>query len=365
MTISKRVILLGAGQIKIDEIEVPKAQKGAMIMKMSLATVCGSELHHWAGVDWIPPTGVVWGHEGIGTIYELGEGVATDYAGQPVKVGDRVVSTFGRPCGKCWMCVNGQGYACTDAVGVWLKAPEEFPYLTGTFADYYYVDDGQAFYKVPDSVSNNVAATANCALSHVLYAIERMDLKYYETIAIQGAGGLGLNAVAVAKSRGARVITIEGVPGRIELAKKFGADEIVDMSIYKTPEERREVIMGLTGGRGVDVVLDVAPSIAPAFKEAINMLRPGGRLVDIGDLANGHFVDIDPSVITLNNITIIGLQTYPPNILFKALKFLENYQDRFPFGEIVAGAEFPLENVVDAIEISKKRGVSRACIVMK
>lgn len=227
------------------------------------------------------------------------------------------------------------------------------------------MDAGQAFYRVPDSVPSGMAGTANCALSHVLFAMELMDIKYVDTIVIHGAGGLGLNGIAAAKARGARVIVIEGVPERIALAKRFGADEVIDMNEYGTEEARRDRVMELTGGLGADADLDVAPSVPTVFREAISMLRPGGRMLDIGDLKPGRKVEIDPAVITLRNITVTGLQTYPDNYLYKALMFLEKYHNKFPFDEIISKDEFPLERVVDAVEISKKRGVSRACIVME
>jgi D-arabinose 1-dehydrogenase-like Zn-dependent alcohol dehydrogenase len=130
----------------------------------------------------------------------------------------------------------------------------------------------QHVYKVPDNVPDYAASSANCALSQVFFALDRGNLRYDETLVVQGAGGLGLHAMAVAKARGARVIAIDGVDLRLKRAKTFGADELVDIREYPTPDIRVRRVRELTKGIGPDVVLEVA-GIPEAAPEAINLVQ--------------------------------------------------------------------------------------------
>jgi D-arabinose 1-dehydrogenase-like Zn-dependent alcohol dehydrogenase len=123
------------------------------------------------------------------------------------------------------------------------------PHFRGAYAEYYYLIPGQTVFKVPDDVSDEIAAPANCALSEVIYGLQKVELSFGETIAIQGAGGLGIYATAVAKEMGAaKVIVIDGIDERLKLAKDFGADEIIDMRELKEPYERVMMVKELTGG---------------------------------------------------------------------------------------------------------------------
>ena len=121
----------------------------------------------------------------------------------------------------------------------------------------------QHFYKVPDDVDDAVAASANCALSQVMFGIDQIGLGYGETVLIQGAGGLGLNAAAVAVERGARIIVVDGVAARLEQAKSFGADDTIDMAILPTRGTPRRV-QRLIGGEGPDVGIELPACPTPS-----------------------------------------------------------------------------------------------------
>lgn len=363
LEVGKRVVLLGRHRICISEKELPEVERGAVILRITRANVCGSELHHWEGVDWIPEKGVVWGHEGTGQIYKLGKDVETDWAGETVEVGDRVAPAYSKACGKCYACRAGMENACSSLINIWLKSPDEFPYFTGTFATHYYIESNQLFYKVPENVPDSVAASANCALSQVIFGMDKLDLKSDEVIVIQGAGGLGLNAIAVAKKRGADVIVVEGIEKRIDLARAFRADHIIDMKEYKSKEDRINKVKELTGGVGAHAAMEVTGGVPEAFIEGIGFLRKGGRYAEIGNISPGHTVEFDPSSINLSNITVIGVNAYPPQYLHGALQFLGRNISNFPFEKLAADKTYGLNQVEEAIIESKKRTVTRAAIV--
>jgi threonine dehydrogenase-like Zn-dependent dehydrogenase len=200
----------------------------------------------------------------------------------------------------------------------------------GGYGDYFLLPAGAVVYTVPDAVSDDIAAGANCALSQVMYGLERVDQTLGEFVVVQGAGALGLYAVAVAKARGAaRVIAIDGVPERLELAAAFGADSVIDITETPTAKERIKAVRRLTDGQGGDVVVEVVghPS---AIEEGLQMLGQFGRYVEIGNINYGKTFEFDPSRFVFGNKTMVGVSLYDPAVLARALTFLEQHQDSLP-----------------------------------
>jgi D-arabinose 1-dehydrogenase-like Zn-dependent alcohol dehydrogenase len=301
------------------------------------------------------------GHEMVGRVYKLGKGVTTDTAGQPLKEGDRIAPVYYRTCGLCVNCRDGNAAACLT-LGIRAKKalPQEPPHFHTPFGTHYYIEAGQHVYKVPDNVPDHAASSANCALSQVFFALDRGNLRYDENLVVQGAGGLGLHAMAVAKARGARVIAIDGVDLRLKRAKAFGADDIVDLREYSTPQARTGRVKELTNGVGADVVLEVA-GIPEAFLEAIHLVRNGGRVLELGNISAGLTVTMPPSFVTFKSISIIGVATYNPHYLQKSLKFLSEHIDKYPYHELV-DAVFPLERAAEAMDKSDRKEITRAAI---
>ena len=333
---------------------------GAVLVKIIQTNICGSELHIWKGHHPVIRSGAL-GHEMIGEIYALGDGVETDFVGTPVKIGDRIVSAYFLTCRKCPPCQQGQFNLCENAYKYWRLPTEQSPHFHGTFGTHYYIHSDQYFYKVPDNVSNSVAASANCALSQVYFGLEQGNVVAGETILIQGAGGLGLNAIAIAKEKQLRVIVIDGVESRLEQAKAFGADEVILIGDYPTLEERTAKILAMTNNRGVDVALEVA-GVPQAFAEGVEYIRAGGRYIVIGNISPGQTVAFDPGYLTRKSVHIIPVLRYNPWYLKKALDFLERNVDRFPF-ETLLDAQFPLEDIQEALDQSAARTVTRATII--
>ncbi|MDQ0338138.1 threonine dehydrogenase-like Zn-dependent dehydrogenase [Caldalkalibacillus uzonensis] len=348
-------------KMEYQEYDIPYPERGAVILKVTRTNVCGSELHIWRGHHPTKKQGVL-GHEMVGRILRIGEGVETDYAGQLIKEGDRVAAVYYQTCRKCEACLRGEFPLCENAYYFWNKSPVDKPHFHGSFATHYYVHPNQYFYKVPDNVPDIVAASANCALSQVYYGLSKAQLTYGETVVIQGAGGLGLNAAAVAKEHGATVIIIDSVETRLKHAKDFGADYTINLNEYNTVEKRAEYIRSLTHGKGADVGLEVS-GVPDAFSEGIHLIRPGGRYVSIGNVSPGQITAFDPGLLTRKSIMILPVVRYEPWYLHKALNFLSKTIDKYPFEKMI-DAEFEFGNIQDALDKSASRQVTRASIVM-
>jgi D-arabinose 1-dehydrogenase-like Zn-dependent alcohol dehydrogenase len=353
--------------MEIVEYPVPEPEPGAILVKIRRADICGSDLHIWRGdVDlagWGQPMPVILGHEMVGAVDKLGEGVATDSAGQPLAVGDRVVYRYFVPCGRCRACMSGNDAACPVAPITVVNPCEPAPHFRGAYAEYYYLIPNQTVFKVPDDLSDEIVAPANCALSEVIYGLEKVRFSFGETIAIQGAGGLGIYATAVAKEMGAsKVIVIDGIEERLKLAKAFGADEVIDMREFKEPYERSDRLKELTGGWGVDVVAEVVgfPRVIP---EGIDMLGNGGRYLELGNVSPLKTFELDPAMLVISGKSIHGVALYTAEALKKSLDFLSRTKNKYPFEKILSRS-YPLEKIEKAFEDQDKGLATRTSIVL-
>ena len=358
----KIVYFEGSKKFGFAEHDLPEVEPGAVLVKVLCTNICGSDVKNWLGTSSVgigaKPT--CQGHEFVGEIYQLGEGVETDSMGQPVKVGDRIVAPYYITCGTCDACKAGRYDLCENAYIHLGTEPSQWPYFGGTFASHYYIYPDQKFYKVPDDVPNELAVGVNCAFSQVYYGLERADLKAGETLLIQGAGGLGVYAAAIAKEKGARVIMIDGVKERLEFAKRFGVDEIINLNEVKELADREQRVKELTNGKGVNVALEVT-GFAGAFEEGIRHLAIMGRYIVIGINSTAVSATISPGYITRKALTVYGVVRYLPEYLHKSLLFLEKYQHKYPFNEF-SQRTFDLSEIGEALQLSADKKITRAII---
>jgi L-iditol 2-dehydrogenase len=348
----RAAVFLGPGKgYEIQEFDVPTPEPGGIVVKVTLGGICGSDLHIWRGDSpvFAAMAGGVGGHEMTGRVHALGSSIKTDSLGRPLKEGDRVAYAYFYPCHRCYQCNRGQFAACPNKLGRMSGGISRF---NGAYAEYYYVKPGGWIFKVPDEVTDEMATPVNCALSQVTYGLNRAEMRYGDTVVVQGAGGLGLNAVAVAKEMGAdAVIAIDGVPGRLELAKRFGADEVIDMAEHPTPADRIARVKALTEGRGADVVVEVV-GIPEAVPEGLEMVRNGGTFLEMGNISFGRTAPIDPSQLVWGGKRIQGLVMYDPWVIPEALDFLVRTKDKYPHGDVVSH-KFKLDEINQAFENSE------------
>lgn len=302
------------------------------------------------------------GHEFVGEVAELGEGVTTDCAGRALKVGDRITATYFEACGTCYHCARGEFELCENTYRFAWKAPEMYPFK-GTYATHYEISPRQSFYKVPDNIPNVVAAGVNCAVAQAYYGLSIAGVKLGNTVVIQGAGGLGLFGCAIASAAGAKVIIVDMDAGRLETAKKFGADDTVSMKEIETPEKRTAKIKELTDGRGADIVMEVA-GVPSAFEEGLGYVRPLGTYLTMGNVTLGRTVTFDPAALTKAQVRIVPVNRYKPWYLDKALSFISDTMGRFPYAELM-NADFTFGQIEDALNKSAARLVTRASIKVR
>ena len=333
---------------EIEEYDVPEPEDGAVLLRMTQAGICGSDLHTWRGDQSqeflpIPPSGRLMGHEGTGQVEVLGKGVTSDTLGTPIKEGDRIVYSAVFPCYRCHLCLRGDTNWCVNRA---YPTAGVYPYFSGTYADFLYLPPRHPFFRVPDELPDDILGPVNCAMGTVTTGLQRAQLSDGQYVVIQGAGGLGVHAIAMAKDMGAdRVIVLDRLENRLQLAEEFGADHTINIEEFNTPETRVRRVWELTEGRGADVVVELVGR-AELLAEGIDMLSNGGTFIEIGDIVRGREVSIDPSKL-LSGKNILGSRMYRASLLPTLLSFLVRNQHKLPFHKLVSH-KFPLADVNEA-----------------
>ena len=337
-------------EIALKNFLIPnKIEKKAALVKVKFSTICGSDLHTISGRR-VEPTPLILGHEIVGIIEKLGDELVYDGFGEKLEVGDRISWTIMASCGDCFYCrnnlpqkcVNLKKYGHTSINDKKVESP-----LLGGYGEYVYIIPGTTVFKVPDSISDEIAAPANCALSTVMNAVETIGINEGDTVLVQGGGLLGLNACALAKEAGAKEIVLTDImDSRLEMAKNFGATKIINI---KDIDEKEFLMLidVITEKRGIDVAIEVCGA-ENAPHQAVAGLRTGGKYLIAGLVTPGSILDIDANQITRKCLTIKGIHNYRPEHLGLSLKFLEKNHDKYPFNEIVK-ISFPLSAINEAV----------------
>jgi len=319
---------------------------GAALCRVRLATICGSDLHTVAGRR-NEPAPLILGHEIVGDVVALGDGLTDDGFGQPLRVGDRVSWSIAASCGSCFYCRHGLPQKCVRLRKYGHACCDEAPHLTGGFAEYVCLLPGTAVFRVPEGLSDEVAAPANCALATVVNAVETIGVRAGEVVLIQGAGLLGLNLIALCREAGAQKVIVTDVSGpRLAFAERFGADVCLNPA-QRPAEELMEAVHRLTDGRGADAAFEVCGDPAAA-ELALRALRIGGRCLIAGLVAPGKELRLDGNTLTRRCLTIKGIHNYAPEHLGPALRFLEAHAAGYPYADVV-GKTFPLERINEAM----------------
>jgi threonine dehydrogenase-like Zn-dependent dehydrogenase len=356
-------VFQGPGQpMEFREYPLPDVGPEDILVRMRAANICGSDLHIWHGRGPGMPRGrTVSGHEMVGEVFRLGREVKTDCLGQALREGDRIAYAYFVGCGACPVCLSGRP-ACPHRYRHWIANVDDPPHFRGAYGEYYYLRRGQTVCRVPDALSDGEVSPVNCALCQSLYGLDRVGVRLGDTVLIQGAGGLGLYAAAVARDMGAaQVIVMDRRADRLALAREFGATHT--LNVDETPEQdRRERVRELTRGHGADVVAEFV-GVPSVVEEGQRLLRPGGRYLWIGNITPGLPSALDPGASVRAAHTIEGVIVWEPWVLPRALDFLARRRDVYPFGRIVSDV-FPFAEINRAFEFADKGTAIRVSLRM-
>ena len=298
----------GGDRFEIESVPLPRPGVGEVLVRVDLATVCGSDHHTVAGRRPAPCPSVL-GHEGVGVVVATGTAVG-------VRPGQRVVWSVAVSCGHCDRCTAGRTAKCRSVRKLGHEPYASDWRLAGSYASHVLLPAGAALVLVPDEVADCVAAPAGCATATVMAAAEAAGPMRGRRVLIGGAGMLGLTAAAFAVDAGAaEVIVFDRDRTRLELAARFGATATV--MVGGAPNDLDD--LGELGE--VDVALDFSGA-SSAVSGSLDALGVGGRLVLVGSVAPGPPVPVDPERVVRSWLTITGVHNYEPRHLQQAVDFL-------------------------------------------
>jgi 2-desacetyl-2-hydroxyethyl bacteriochlorophyllide A dehydrogenase len=292
----RAAVFRGPMDIAIERVARPHPGPGEAVMRVTLTTICGTDVHIVKGEYPVRP-GLVVGHEPVGVVEELGPGV-TGY-----EIGDRVLVGAITPCGQCHACLSGKLAQCGhgdgyEAIGGWRFGNT----VNGAQAEYLLVPNAQAnLAKIPNSLTDEQAVLLADIASTGFSGAESGGVRIGDSVVVFAQGPIGLCATAGARLMGAsRVIGVEGDPVRAAMARRMGADVVLDPEAVDVPVE----VKRLTGGRGADVAIE-ALGLQVTFENALRSVRPGGVVSSLGVYSGKLQIPYEAFAAGLGDHTIV------------------------------------------------------------
>jgi Zn-dependent alcohol dehydrogenase len=348
--------------LQIEPLTLAAPRADEVVVRLAASGVCHSDLSVQQGKLPFPPP-VVLGHEGAGIVEEVGTDVNT------LRPGDHVVLSCVESCGRCHYCVCGQVHLCESGLQSLLTGGEFVFERNGTkiarmagvasFAERTVVRASAAI-KVPDDVPLDRACLIGCAvMTGVGAAMNTARVRPGQTVAVYGCGGVGLNVVQGAALCGAaRIIAVDRSPTKLDLARVFGATDVVDAGDGSGPDRIRE----LTGGLGVDYAFDVV-GVPTVIRQAFLSLKRGGKAIVVGVSPIGTEVSIPALMIPSDEKAIVGSLYGSANVRRDVPRLIELYQrGRLKLDELVS-RRITLADVNAAFTAMEEGEVARSVIV--
>ena len=353
--------MLEPGEIVLKDFPVPQIEDDAILMKVVAVGICGSDKHMFAGkmnVSWplIP------GHELSGIVEKIGKNAnnTMKIVGGIIKEGDSITVTPGsQSCSKCWYCVHvpHRPQLCPNRTVFGFRSSKDSPHLFGAFSEYMYIPGNSFVLKIPEGLSLERATLCE-PLSVAQRAVSRglspgipnagEGIGIGVRCAVMGVGPIGLLVVATLRSMGVgEIIAVDASKERLDFSKKFGATQLIDISELGM-EDRKDKILSFTDNVGPDVVIECA-GVPSAFSEGLDLVRRGGKLIEVGHYGDPGSVDIRPHQVCNKDVDILGSWAYPQVQFEPAIEML--LRTDLPIDDIFTH-KMSLENIQQGIEIT-------------
>lgn len=261
----RAVVWNGPGsELSLQDIPIPKAGLGEAVIEMRASGLCRSDLAIAKGKMPLKNWPLVLGHQASGVVYEVGEGV------ESFKVGDRVVSTPDLPCHRCYYCQMGRTNLCRNLKRLGFE-------VNGSDAEFVLAPE-KSLIRLPDNIPFNQGAISVDAVASMYHALTgRAQVRLGDKVVLLGIGGMGIQAIELARLCGASTLVTSRYDKRLDFAKKLGADVLVNT----TKQELAKEVMAFTSGKGADIVVDSIGG-SGTMKQALDILRPDGKIIVIG-----------------------------------------------------------------------------------
>ncbi len=353
---------------EVKEFPVPELGDDDILVKVEGCGVCGTDVHEWKGDPFglIP---VVLGHEGTGEIIYLGKNIKCDTAGNPLKVGDKLVTSV-ISCGECGICRMHPSHTnLCDKQGVFgLIGHNDLQPLNGWFSDYMLIrGKGATYFAVNDlDLQERMLLELATVCVHALDRARSTGLiNFNSKVLIQGCGPVGLVQIAVLRAAGVNhIIAVDGTPSRLEMAKRLGAKTTVNFREVPEIKDRVNMVKKLTvGGLGADFAFQCTGAPAAA-KDIFEYIRRGGGVCEMGFFVNNGSYEINPHFAMCNKeINLVGSWDYSAEDYPTAMAFLKQAREmNIPIKELITH-NFPLDKMNEAMEVNVSQKGIKICYV--
>lgn len=331
--------------------EAVPAGPGAIVADVTHAGVCGTDMHLQQGRMQIPLP-VILGHEAVGVVRELGEGVSVDALGQPLQVGDPISWMSNIPCGECFYCTTEEQPSLCETRKVYgiNQSSGQWPHLSGGWSDQIYLQPGSTVMKLPAGATPDDVIALGCAGPTATHAMQSMAKPHAgDVVVVQGSGPVGLASAMLAKLAGAsKVILVGGPTNRLDTARQLGVGD-VHINIFDTQPEQRlaQVLSETEDGRGADFVIEAtgAPS---AVAEGIDFARRGGTYLVVGQYTDHGTTMINPHYITKKQLRVLGSWAFSAADHIEYVRSVPALAEMFDLSSLVT--HYPLMNANQALE---------------
>lgn len=349
----------------LTRFDVPSPPPGGLTVACTYGGICGTDLHLARGhLD--VPTPLVLGHEGMGTVHELGAGTAHDAEGHRLDVGDTVMWASSISCGRCQACrLWREPTLCSNrrTYGVNRPTTEGSP-LRGSWADFITLEPGTTVIRLFPDIDPLAAMSFACAGPTMIHAMwERRPVRLGETVVVQGSGPVGLAAAALAQLAGARVVLVGGPPARLAMARAVGiGDDHLEVVESGNVAGALELVLALTEGRGADLVVECT-GVPEAVEQGTRMVRRGGSYLIVGQYTDSGSVWFKPHQIVYRQLHVIGSWAFSGAHLNEYVRILPALTRRFDLRRLVTS--FPLAGVEEALRQVGSGAVMKAVLTTR
>lgn len=347
--------------IEVRDYPLPKLEEGAVLLRTVFSEVCGTDVHVFHGKLRGVPYPLIPGHINVGEIVEL-KGQPTDPDGKPLRKGQIVgFLDVHETCGRCWFCTVAKASTrCPHrrVYGITYSANEG---LLGGWSEMIYLKPGVKILPLPESVPPERYIGGGCGLPTAVHAIERAEIMLGDTVVVQGSGPVGLSAAILAQLSGAmQLIVVGGPAGRLEEARRIGADLTINIDEV-SPEERVQQVLEATDGRGADITIEASGN-PKAINEGFGMTRDAGRYVIVGQYTDMGDIRMNPHVdINRKHLEVRGTWGIDFSHLWRAVRVLTKHGERFQWERFVSKS-YPLEQAGQAIADVEAYRITKALI---
>ncbi len=347
--------------IELRELPWPTLTDGSAMLRTQFSEVCGTDVHLHHGRLAGVPYPIVPGHVSVGHLAEI-RGTMSDIDGVPFREGDAVtfLDVHGT-CGACYEClVTKQSTRCPHrrVYGITYGVADG---PLGGWADHIWMKPGVRLLRLPPTVDPAQFIAGGCGLVTAMHAVERGGVRLGSTVAVLGVGPVGQAAIALSSLAGAQSVIAIGAPhSRLEFARRMGATHTVTLDM--PPADRAAAVRAANGGRGVDVVIEVAGDPS-AVGQALDLVRDGGVVVIAGQYTDAGNVSINPHTqLNRKHAEIRGCWGCDYSHFHRAVDLLAHQGGQLPWLDAVS-ARFSLEQANEALAAVAGRHVVKALIV--